>query len=288
MQLYSLVLDGADTWIGAYNSGGWKWNDAHPWSYTKWASGEPANTHGVLHKLSWMSAETNNWKTAAAADLHSSVCQKPATFASVTAQQPNFQDCEVSAWSKWSESPQPPLQCFKSRTRSVKVFNYGGGAVCPVLSETKSCQHCQVSMFTGWTACVDGYRARWRHVTVPAFGGGEECPNLVQQEPCVDCTVSLWGSWSSCSNNEVTRTRTITFQDVFNSNPCPALVEIDACQDCEVSPWSGWSTASELISTGTTSHLGKPYIPSSDNLALLQCSSGANQRTRAVLKVIRC
>lgn len=45
------------------------------------------------------------------------------------------QDCEVSAWSEWSEC----IDCQYSRTRTVLQLSVGDGVACPDLVETASC-----------------------------------------------------------------------------------------------------------------------------------------------------
>lgn len=48
-------------------------------------------------------------------------------------------DCQVSAWSAWSTCTASCGGGSQSRTRSVTQSPSGGGAACPVLSESQSC-----------------------------------------------------------------------------------------------------------------------------------------------------
>jgi len=260
------------------------WIDGLPFMYTNWAAGEPANDYAVLHKNTWKSTDSNTWKSVDKNidAVRPSVCKRGVTTKTIYPSGSN--DCHVSPWGAWSATPLPPSKCASTRTRSIIQQSNGNGQSCPDLMEMESCQHCEVTAFTEWSQCVNGYRSRSRGIQKPASGSGAPCSHLNQQEKCVDCTVTSWGSWSSCVNNEATRTRAINFRSLFNSNPCPALLETDYCQNCEVSPWSGRTKLSELMSTNSTSHFGKPYLVIDDQ-TLLPCASGSRQRERAILKV---
>ena len=48
-------------------------------------------------------------------------------------------DCVVSEWSEWSKCDADCDGGFQSRTRTIKVPAAHGGAVCPVLKETREC-----------------------------------------------------------------------------------------------------------------------------------------------------
>jgi len=134
-------------------------------------------------------------------------------------------NCTVSAWSEWSS-------CSKSchwgnpgqirRGRDVLTQPTYGGASCPVLDDTKTCNDFP-------------------------------CP--------VDCKVRAWSLWSSCSktcnSGQSRRGRVVETQPQFNGISCPLLEATKNCNDfpcpidCQVNAWSGWSSCSKSCNWGT-------------------------------------
>ncbi len=185
-------------------------------------------------------------------------------------------DCIVSGWSSWSACSAQCNGGSQIKTRSVITRNANGGAACPSLSESQSCNtrpcavHCQVSAWSTWSscskACGGGSQAQTRSVIVrPAFGGNA-CPTLTQIQSCnmqacpIDCKVSAWSAWSACSlscgSGSQRQTRTVVTAPAYGGAACPALSQMQACntqacpRNCAVSAWSAWSACSQSCGSG--------------------------------------
>ena len=142
-------------------------------------------------------------------------------------------DCEVSAWSPWSEC----IDGVQTRTRTVLQSPQNGGAECPPLIETRDCCSepidCVVSAWSEWSECLNGVQTRTRTVEVPADCGGTPCPDLEETRECclpIDCVVSEWGAWSGCVDGFRTRTRTVVTAASCGGASCPNLTETIACE----------------------------------------------------------
>lgn len=125
-------------------------------------------------------------------------------------------DCEVGAWSAWSECS---AECGpggrRNRTRRIKTHPKHGGEKCPALVEEKDCfekscpVHCKVSQWGEWSACDPwcgkGRQHRKRTVLVQPDFGGDECPELKQRRECNEgpcpenCKVTEWEAAGGCS-----------------------------------------------------------------------------------------
>lgn len=105
-------------------------------------------------------------------------------------------DCVVGPWSSWGTCSMSCGGGTQTRTRSVTTPPANGGAACPQLSETQSCN------------------------TQP-------CP--------VDCVVGPWSEWGSCSatcgGGSQTRTRLVLTHAAFGGAPCPMLSETQSCNE---------------------------------------------------------
>ena len=112
-------------------------------------------------------------------------------------------DCQVSAWGSFSTCSQPCGGGSQARTRTVLTPASGGGAPCPVLTETQTCNpqacpvDCQLSTFGPWSACSKecgtGSQTRTRTVVVPPSGGGAACGELMQTQACNTMPVNACG-----------------------------------------------------------------------------------------------
>lgn len=194
-------------------------------------------------------------------------------------------DCVVSEW-------QPASSCdvlcgggTRTFTRTILTQPQFGGAACPALSETRTCNEapcpidCEVSPWTEWSTCSEtcggGEQTRTRTVDVPAQFGGRVCPPLSETRECndfdcpVDCEVSDWGAWTDCSETcgggTRLRTREVVTDPEGDGQGCPPLVESEDCNtdlcpvDCEVGDWGSFSACS------------------------VSCGGGERTRTRPVL-----
>lgn len=128
-------------------------------------------------------------------------------------------NCEVSAWSDWSEC----INGTQSRTRTITVPPTGGGNACPPLTETRDCVpvvNCQVSEWSDWSTCDDGYQTRTRTVVVPPSGGGQACPELSETRTCSSISITN----ASC-NNDNGSTITKRFNIAIGNAPATYTIE---------------------------------------------------------------
>jgi hypothetical protein len=117
-------------------------------------------------------------------------------------------DCVVSDWSSWSTC----ANGSQTRTRTVVTPASNGGAACPVLSETRSCEpviDCVVSAWSDWSQCLNGTQTRTRTVITPASGGGTACPILTETRSCntsqlVNLNYDQTDQQSACDFNPLT------------------------------------------------------------------------------------
>ena len=167
-----------------------------------------------------------------------------------------IQDCQVSSFGDWSACSQTCGSGTWTRTRSVTIQAGEGGAACPNLSQTISCNiaACPVDcVTTSWgtfntctKSCGGGVQTRSRTVTTAAQDGGVACPSLEESKICgtqdcpIHCALTTWSSYSSCSKScgagTRTRTRNITTHPEHGGTTCGLLSEDEPCtvQDCSL------------------------------------------------------
>lgn len=149
------------------------------------------------------------------------------------------QDCSVSDW--------VPEACSATcgggaqvLHRSVVASPVAGGATCPPLEMTRSCNQqscpvdCQVGDWGEWSSCSarcsGGVRQRIRPVSVEPLRGGQSCEQTSETEGCnlqscdADCELSDWSEWSACSKacdaGSITRTKEV-LEDAVGRGTCP-------------------------------------------------------------------
>ena len=156
--------------------------------------------------------------------------------------------CEVSEWGAWDECSVDCGGGTQSRARSVVVPASGGGAACPLLTESRTCNDdacvgepvdCVISEWGPWSECVAGSadQSRSRSVVTPASNGGSACPSeLVQTRTSVcvvDCVASEWSDWGPCSlacgGGVQDRSRSVDVVAQNGGLACGALSESRGC-----------------------------------------------------------
>lgn len=170
----------------------------------------------------------------------------------------------------------------QKRSRHVKRPAKLGGAPCPLLHETRTCNSnfcpvdCVVSDWLGWSACPqtcnpggtdpESSRTRTRTTTTAPQFGGTACPVTHMAMQCgtsecpVDCEVSPYGQWGACSTRYCgggikLRTRAVTHHPSYGGAPCTELHEQQACNTvpCAIgctSRFGEWSECSRSCGNG--------------------------------------
>ena len=170
--------------------------------------------------------------------------------------QPCSGDCVVSDWSAWGTCSATCGGGTQTHTRTVRSPASNGGADCPPLTETQTCNtqacpvDCLVSPWSSWgtcsAACGGGTQTHTRDILTSASNGGAACPVLTETQACntqscpVDCTVSPWSAWGTCSascgGGTQTQTRSIVTPAANGGQACPTLTQTQTCntQACPV------------------------------------------------------
>lgn len=196
-------------------------------------------------------------------------------------------DCKVSDWSDFSSCSAECGGGIKTRKRTILSGPLNGGAECPTLIETTSCNtdkcpiDCQVSDWTIFSECTQkcggGTKTRSRIISEQPLNGGKECPDIISEtincntHTCpIDCVVSEWTEYTKCSSEYdggiKSRSRTIITPPVNGGKECPVLSENVICNtklkplDCVVSEWTNYSPCSA------------------------ECGDGYQTRTRTIIK----
>jgi hypothetical protein len=111
----------------------------------------------------------------------------------------SLSDCEVSAWSPYSQCTSECEGGTKFRTRNITVPQRDGGSPCPPLRQEVQCNlrtcDCTVTNYTDWgpcsVKCGGGIQWKTRQVVLYPAADGEVCPDLKYSRSCntMDCVV---------------------------------------------------------------------------------------------------
>lgn len=107
-------------------------------------------------------------------------------------------DCGVSDWSAYGTCDATKCGTVgnETSTRTIMTPPLNGGAACPALTQTMSCDapdcpvDCQVSDWSDWGACsskncgTPGTKTKTLTVITPASNGGQACPTLTKTKVC--------------------------------------------------------------------------------------------------------
>jgi len=185
-------------------------------------------------------------------------------------------DCLVGDWTSFESCDVTCGGGNQERIRHVQRQASAGGAECPTLVESQTCEDqdcavdCVVTTFNPWSACTlqcgNGTETRQRSITTNATNGGVACPPLTEEASCntdacaIDCVQQAWGNWSACSltcgwgNKE--RSRDTTVQPQHGGEACEDNHETQACEDvacpvdCGFGSWDAWSTCTKSCGRG--------------------------------------
>lgn len=137
-------------------------------------------------------------------------------------------DCNVSSWSQWGNCSKNCTGGTQERHRNVTVTPFEGGASCPNLTDTQSCN--QATNCCSWLS-VSSYALNFR------LAGAS-----------TNCTLSAWTSWSACTAlcglDWQTRYRTVTKAATGPGGSCGSLVQFISCPNLPCRPFTALSSCS--------------------------------------------
>ena len=153
-------------------------------------------------------------------------------------------DCQVSGWGGWNGCSASCGGGWQSRSRTVTVQPQNGGAGCPTLSESQSCNTHSCRVDCGYTTSSGpcnagcGYGQRYQTYNIYQYpaGGGTACPN---------------SGWVSCFERSCPQP-----PPPPPPNPLPSGSYAWSCDSCSANGWSvtcncrrmngsyNWTTAS--------------------------------------------
>jgi len=185
-------------------------------------------------------------------------------------------DCAVGDWGEWTSCS---LSCGAGkRTATRKVMRNGGygGAGCPDLHRSETCNDkacptdCAMGAWGAWSDCTrtcgSGFQHRQRLMTVAPLHGGIACPDALGTRSCaelpcpVDCALTEWGAFSMCSvtcgKGSKTRQRSVDRKPAAGGVACGSLTNAADCSGgacpvhCEMGSWSAWSACTATCGAG--------------------------------------
>ncbi|CAD7965880.1 unnamed protein product [Amoebophrya sp. A25] len=195
----------------------------------------------------------------------------------------NPKDCEISAWTKWSDCTKScdGGQEFRQRVM-ISGASHGGAGCADQLSEIRGCnlqpcsldvKDCNWSEWSEWSACSQscdgGYKQRDRAIAASPRHGGLPCEARAKSElapcntqrcrlECIDGKWDAWSEWSHCSascgdGGVSTRHRAVkVWPSACGKGVEGSTWEVKECNrvpceqsvDCQLSEWSSWSSCS--------------------------------------------
>ncbi|CAE8643548.1 unnamed protein product, partial [Polarella glacialis] len=183
-------------------------------------------------------------------------------------------DCELRAWSDWSQMDRSGPGAQRYRTREVPCHGVLRETDSPAMVGVKDPTHdCWLAHWSEWYACTKtcggGWQIRSRAFAQRATGGGRPCDGALQSGrecskqvcPQSDCILSTWSQWSDCwADGQRTRSRRIEQQASVGGQACGIpgaaipLSEMVSCstggQDCIVSEWTNWDACDKTCGGG--------------------------------------
>ena len=197
--------------------------------------------------------------------------------------QPCPADCEVRAWSEWSQCSLTCGTGSQSRKRTILAASQTGGKMCPQLTQTRRCNEfacpvdCKLGQFGQWSPCSKtcggGRQNRVRRELRPASAFGAPCPHRAEERWCktktcpVDCELSYWGPWSECvapkgcGQGSRVHERIIVAVPAFGGKKCGPLKAVQKCdagpcaKHCEVTKWSVWTPCTQSCGGGAQTRM---------------------------------
>eukprot|EP00931_Biecheleriopsis_adriatica_P096084 TRINITY_DN6972_c0_g1_i3.p1 TRINITY_DN6972_c0_g1~~TRINITY_DN6972_c0_g1_i3.p1 ORF type:complete len:1953 (-),score=306.09 TRINITY_DN6972_c0_g1_i3:279-6137(-) len=192
-------------------------------------------------------------------------------------------DCELRAWSSWSQYDRQGAGAQRYRSREVSQLPKNGGEPChgtlrevdspSAAAGAESTQDCWLATWSDWFGCSKtcggGWKVRTRAMSQAAAGGGRPCDgDMSQGEPCgladcpeSDCILGEWSEWSACwADGQRSRSRHIQQPASTGGRSCGSpgtplpLTETMSCSqqgtDCQVSEWTHWDACDKSCGGG--------------------------------------